>query len=133
MDAITTMFWNDGLAYVKCSTQKSFLIAYRKFKCFYGISPNVCAILWKKIKDKPPTAEPRHFLWSLLFLKQYNKEHVNAAIVGVDEKTFRKWSWTFIYLLAELNVVSFKCKIVFFCYHYYITVINYFRLNGKID
>lgn len=57
------------------------------------------------IKEKPDGAEPKHLLWCMLFLKNYHKEHVNASIAKVDEKTFRLWVWRFIKLLAQLDVV----------------------------
>jgi hypothetical protein len=46
------------------------------------------------------------FIIRAIFFKVYGNEHTHHAIVGVDEKTFRKWSWTYIYLLADLPTVS---------------------------
>lgn len=99
------VFWNEGLAYAKHNTEKSELTGYRKFRTFYGIGPDVCSILWNRISNKPPHSEPKHLLWCMLFLKNYHKEHVNAAIVSADEKTFRLWAWRFVELLSELDVV----------------------------
>ncbi len=45
-----------------------------------------------------------------VFLKVYATEHVNAAIVSADEKTFRKWSWRFVKLIKDLKVVSAPYK-----------------------
>ena len=50
-------------------------------------------------------ALPKHMIWGLLFLKQYNPEAISAGIAGVNEKTFRKWSWFFIEELPELKMV----------------------------
>lgn len=83
----------------------------RKFRSFYGIPPDVLSILWKRIKNKPPGSEPKHLLWCMLFLKNYNKEHINASITNVDEKTFRLWVWRFIQLLADLNVVGYNVRL----------------------
>ena len=41
-----------------------------------------------------------------MLLKQYNIESINAVLVGVSEKTFRKWSLIFIRLIANLSVVN---------------------------
>jgi hypothetical protein len=42
-------------------------------------------------------AEPKHLLWSLVFIKVYSTEEVHCSIVGwPDPKTFRKWSWYFL-------------------------------------
>lgn len=106
MDMLTETFWQDGLAYMKFNSSSSSLRGYRKFRSFFGVSPNVCAATWTRIKNKPPGSEPKHLLWCLFFLKTYNLESVNSAVVGVDEKTFREWTWKFIKLLASLQVVS---------------------------
>lgn len=102
----TKVFWNEGLTFANSEAQISRLTAHRKFRSFYGVSPDVCAIIWTLIAEKPSGAQPKHLLWCLLFLKRYNTEHVNASIVKVDEKTFRLWTWTFIELISKLNVVT---------------------------
>jgi len=46
--------------------------------------------------------------------KQYSTEHIHAAQVGVDVKTFRKWAWLYTGALAKLapKLVSFKMKVL---------------------
>ena len=105
MDKLSKIFWNVGLLYANHNSQNSKMTGYRRFRSFYGISPQVFAVLWKQIQNKPAGSEPKHLLWCLFFLKNYNKEHINAAIAGVDEKTFRLWAWRFVQLLADLDVV----------------------------
>lgn len=106
MDVLTNIFWTEGLAYANHNVENSRLTGYRKFRTFYGVSPKVCSLLWNLIRDKPSASEPKHLLWCMLFLKNYHKEHINAAIVEVDEKTFRLWVWRFVELLSKLNVVG---------------------------
>lgn len=55
----------------------------------------------------PQTTRPIHLLWGLLFLKVYGSEKTHLTIARVDAKTFRKWSWYFVRLLADLDLVSF--------------------------
>lgn len=105
MDPLTKTFWYEGLRYADHNSENSNLTGFRRFMTFYGITPKVFAVLWKLIPEKPRGSEPKHLLWCMLFLKNYNKEHINAA--NVDEKTFRLWTWRFVNLLAQLNVV---CK-----------------------
>lgn len=105
MDAMTTIFWNEGLGYTKHKIENSDLTGMRVFRTFYGVSPDVLSKLWQLIQDKPDGSEPKHLLWCMLFLKNYHKEHVNASIVKVDEKTFRLWVWRFVQMLANLDVV----------------------------
>lgn len=113
MDVFTSIFWNEGLIYANHNRNNSNLTGLRKFKSFYGISPEVFSKLWKLIQNKPEGSEPKHLLWTMLFLKNYNNEHINAAITHVDEKTFRLWVWRFVKLLAELNVVGLNANQVF--------------------
>lgn len=55
---------------------------------------------------RPLSSRPVHLLWALLFLKVYGSEHTHRMIANVDEKTFRKWSWCFVHLLSDIDVVS---------------------------
>lgn len=84
----------------------------RRFKSFFGVSPSICAIIWEKIKREiPSTAEPKHLLWSLNFLKQYHVEHSRTTIFKADEKTIRKWTWIIVELIANLDVVFITIRI----------------------
>lgn len=114
MDVLTSIFWNEGLAYANHSTEKSNLTGLRKFRSFYGIGPDVFTLLWKKVIGKPAGAQPKHLLWCMMYLKNYNKEHTNAAITKVDEKTFRSWVWRFVHLLADLDVVHIRVFVLLF-------------------
>lgn len=105
MDILSTLFWEKGLEYAKRSLNNSPLTNLRIFREFYGVSPDVCAVAWNLIKDKHSSIQTKHLLWTLLFLKRYNTEHINSTLVEVDEKTFRLWIWTIIDLLSNLDVV----------------------------
>lgn len=107
MDSLTSLFWTEGLKYIKHSNINSTVTSHRKFRSFYGVSPNVCAHLWRLIRIKPDDSRPCHLLWSLLFLRCYNVEDMNASIVEVDPKTFRKWTWKLVNAIAELEIVGF--------------------------
>jgi len=84
----------------------------RRFRSAYGINPYVCNIVWSIIVNNnsqefsTSSVCPKHLLWTLLFLRQYNSSEVNSAITGADEKTFRKYTWEFIYYLANMDLVS---------------------------
>lgn len=107
MENLVQIFKNSGYEYIKHSQQLSNKTGYRRYRGLFGVSPATCAVLWKMIEKKPPGSKPKHLLWSLMFLKSYANEHLNSSVVGVDEKTYRKWNWIFINLLAELNVVKY--------------------------
>lgn len=95
-----------GCHYSNYDIQKSRAVGYRRFKGLFGVSPLICSIAWDNITEHVPQGtKPHHLLWGLCFLKCYNTEHVNHAIFGVDEKTFRKWIWIVIDSLASLKVV----------------------------
>jgi len=82
-------------------------IAARKFASFFGTSPFICSLLWAYLEpcsNMPLGVQPVHLLWALMFLKVYATESVHAALAGgVDEKTFRKWSWIFVHGIADLE------------------------------
>lgn len=91
----------------------SVYVGLRRFKCFFGVSPQVCAIVWDECYNKLPNgAEPKHLLWCLFFLKQYQPEHVRRVILKADEKTIRKWTWSLITLLSDMNVVNIASKLL---------------------
>ena len=47
----------------------------------------------------------KYLLWALIFLKIYEKEQIFATLTGCEEKSFRKWSKTYIYPLADISTV----------------------------
>jgi hypothetical protein len=105
--ALSDLFMNLGLRLIGRS-QRSPVIAMRRFRAHFGVSPLVCAHVWCALGPYlPARSDHRHLLFALLFLNAYQNEHVNAALCGVDEKTFRKYQWMYVELLAtKLNVVS---------------------------
>jgi hypothetical protein len=87
----------------------------RRFVSFYGASSRVCHQLWHlllkaQIMAEFPALKQEHLLWALFFLKVYGTENVQASIVAVDEKTYRKWIWIVIEWMSNLDVVSYFRK-----------------------
>ncbi|KAF0702403.1 hypothetical protein AaE_015956 [Aphanomyces astaci] len=80
----------------------------RRFVALFGTTLYVTSVLWAKLEPHPRGGQPRHLLWALMFLKVYGTEHVHATIAAVDEKTYRKWSWTYIKALEDLTEVVFN-------------------------
>ena len=77
----------------------------RRYRSFFGIGPDIASKIWGMVAI-PAHSYPKHLLFSLLFLKNYNAEHLNASLCNVDERTFRKWSWYYIREMAGLSIVS---------------------------
>lgn len=93
--------------FIQHDTGKKLQTKNRHFRDLFGVTKEVCDIAWTLIGTFRPTgSKPVHVLQSLLFLKIYASEHANHTIKGADEKTFRKWSWCFSRLLADLKIVS---------------------------
>lgn len=102
-----SQFWKIGHKYTVHKLSLSNNLGLRRYKAFHGVSPNICQILWDKLSNvRPKTSQPKHLLWCLHFLKQYNSENNNRAIFGVHEKTIRKWVWCFVKLLSDMEIVS---------------------------
>lgn len=86
----------------------------RRWMSAFGANPDVCCILWNKIKPlatMPSGVKAKHLLWGLIFLNVYDTEENLAQRVGnVDEKTFRKWSHLFVEAISYL-----ECEVVSSC------------------
>ena len=105
--ASESTFWNLGHQITGHKLEGSLTMGFRKFRAFFGTSPEICLIVWNMLStERPSNSMPQHLLWSLMVLKRYHIESVSAALVGVTEKTFRKWSLLYIRLIANLSVVS---------------------------
>ena len=124
VDVTTYMFisiGNDMMGWRQLSSSASNLTtAMRQFRSAFGINLLICRHVWNMIGRIAPhniiwLANPKYLLWAFLFLKRYDSTEINAAIAGVDEKTYRKWSWAYIELIAELDVVSN----ILYLYYYY--------------
>jgi hypothetical protein len=99
-------FWVEGCKLMGHNTDSSFSTGQRRFREFFGVSPLVCQEIWYKVLNQLPSgAKAKHLLWTLFFLKRYNTEAVNRKVCGSDEKSFRKWTWIFIDLISDLEVV----------------------------
>jgi hypothetical protein len=80
------MSW-DGNAF-KIFSQR---LGLSPFSSHFGTPPLVVAIVWYLIY-KPEGAEPKHLLWTLLFLNVYASEDVLHNMVGTIKNTYRKWT-----------------------------------------
>ena len=92
----------------------------RIFRANFGTSSKIASIVWKKIVMYSIaafllTAHHTHFLWALHFLKNYNSENVSASFAGVDEKTWRLWTWRMIIEIHNLHsrVVRYTVKLYY--------------------
>jgi hypothetical protein len=90
----------------------------RKFCELFGCGPRDAASAWRKMEANDGLVvggRVYYMLWALLLMKKYTTEQVLCQIAGgVDEKTFRKWTWPFITAIADLegDVVSSQCDFV---------------------
>lgn len=106
MNNLATNFYDYGKNIMNDSSH-SLVVGMRRFKSAFGVSPNVCSIVWLKIKNHlSPDFNEIHLLWTLFFLKTYNTEAINRSIFKCDEKTFRRRIWKIIDALSSLRVVS---------------------------
>ena len=82
--------------------------ASREFVAAYGLSVQVVARIWLLTRtviqefDEARAMQPAHLLWCLYFLKQYGISTVMSHHCGCSDKTFRKWVWLTVEVLAEL-------------------------------
>jgi hypothetical protein len=75
----------------------------QEFRALFGIGPDVCGHVWTHLScHKPPKTRPKHLLWTLLFLKVYGTETALSVIARASRKTFRKWVWLLLPLIADM-------------------------------
>lgn len=75
-------------------------------RSFFGAPIAVIVQVWNLVLPfiDMNGALPKHILWALVFLKTYSTTAVHCRIVGwPDPKTYRKWSWYFVELIASLK------------------------------
>ena len=94
----------------------------RRFRSLFGCSSGVVEELWRRLHPVlhgKKNVDGNHLLWSLLFLKLYGEEPAHTVIAGgVDENTFRKWSWIMIDLISNLEneLVSHIVHTIYYIY-----------------
>jgi len=89
----------------------------RMFKQYFGVSPLVLATCWRLLmvhfshlriiktsNSRLKVLEPKHLLWTCLFMKTYGKESINCNIADTNVKTFRYWTWITLKLISELEI-----------------------------
>ncbi|KAF0707704.1 hypothetical protein AaE_013498 [Aphanomyces astaci] len=105
VDTMASTFWVLGCAMLDQASSMT-LTALRRYRAVFGISPGSTSVAWSLTDaTRPSTSRPKHLLWCLMFLKVYASEGVHCCLSGADEKTFRKWVWLWVDLLANLRVI----------------------------
>jgi len=109
--------WEEiGCKLVGINTRGSSKAVHRRFVAHFGAAPNEVSVVWKELAksgwlDFSGTrgAEPKHFLYALLFLKNYSVEEIHSCMAGCCEITFRKWAWFFAEGIANLDRRFVSC------------------------
>ena len=86
-----------------------FLYSERSFSANYGLSEDSCQVAWVDLdKYCPSKYKPKHFLWTLDFLKDYGTIDSLSTKFGVTEKTYRTKVWKLLEdLFQSLHYVRF--------------------------
>jgi hypothetical protein len=86
-------------------------LGVRDFKAHFGVSPNVAAITWRKLResgDLVVQCKAWHLLWALCWLKVYASDTVMLSILNLkSEKTYTKWRDYVLDRIYDLEVVRF--------------------------
>jgi hypothetical protein len=108
----------------------------RRFRSTMGVSSSICSWYWNQLDKRfliPAGFLPKHFLWTLLFLKLYCSETVNALLCDCDEKTFRKWTWIGIGLIGDLDMVRIILPYINLLFKALTNYVIVLRLYGKTE
>ena len=98
-------FWELGNDIIRRRTRMHVRSSHERFRATFGTDAVICAILWTRLdfEQMPNGYKPLHLLWALMFLKVYAAEPVLAALAGVHERTYRKWTWCFVDAISTLQ------------------------------
>ena len=97
------------------NNEKKVILSDHVFRSSFVASPRVVVELLKWYNFRP-YVQPKHLLWSLLFLKKYDTNSNLSAQIGADEKTFWKYIWKEIlpeigrHLPTLVTIKLFFCK-----------------------
>ena len=90
----------------------------RMFRATLGVSFTTASTLWNMLDPKSKIsnrAEPKHLLWTLVFLKVNKTEPIHLQITGCKSRdTFRQWVNRFATAIADLetNVIVFENRFI---------------------
>ena len=80
---------------------------HREFRAAFGVSFRLLSHLWSRLaplEKISARAEPKHLLWTFLYLKVHIDESNMIKIVGCPSRdTFRFWVWRFVKAIAWLK------------------------------
>ena len=76
----------------------------RSFKSWFGTTSVVCSRIWNlSPRSNTHNGKPYHLLWALILLKHGGNQDVLSDTLRVDPKTFRKWAWRYVSIIASLE------------------------------
>jgi hypothetical protein len=99
------IFFNLGVTLMNSNPNLAAGTTARRWATNFATSPLVCSIVWDMLEPEDwaeTTAEPKHLLWTMHFMKTYKKEGDLRGFAKCDEKTVRKWVWLFMERIAAL-------------------------------
>ncbi|CAJ1954972.1 unnamed protein product [Cylindrotheca closterium] len=80
--------------------------AEESFVALFKVTPFVAMEVWEHLQEHtniPWQIKPKHFLWTLFFLKHCMTERSAAVLLGCDRKTYRYYIWCVIDYVALLK------------------------------
>ena len=111
-------FINEFHQYTKNGENKSPLTILSLFHQQFGVTPNVCAILWLKLKqNRPFDFKHKHLLWTLYFLRHYPTQKVMKSWTGCCKVTISKVIWPIIDKLSQLKIASKKMLSIYLIFN----------------
>ena len=81
----------------------------RRFKALFGVSPDICCLIYENLVDVWPNGgQVKHILYALGFLKRYDTDDARRCLLGEDKKTIHKWTMEMVQLISQMDIVSIK-------------------------
>jgi len=105
MQAVTVVQQMNTFWFDLCSTYFS-CRSLRTFRALFGVGPDICSYVYLKYGEH--ISKPKHLLWVLNFLKEYNTLHSHASRWDVSTNTFSNVVWSTLQrLVLQMQEVHF--------------------------
>ena len=126
-EKIPIQLWKETAAsYINIPDKRWKPVSDRVFTAYFKLEPEACSDLWYYLDMHAERNENKeynlgfnslrdiHLLWALHYLKTYASEDICASFVGVSVKTWRKYTLSYLEVMANASYKLVSSVFIFF-------------------
>ena len=102
------IFLLEGLSIFRAGKNASMETIHKAFRSHFGCSVSLCSLSWSRmiqLNVLEENIEPKHLLWTLLWLRHYLKLDIICTMCQCSTSTFIKWRDAVTNGLSEMDMV----------------------------